>query len=326
LQQYKKFAIIVITLEISAERIDCMVVYSIVVPLYNEEEVIRESYKRLKAVMDDMSESYELVFVNDGSRDKTTEIARELAENDKNLRIISFSRNFGHQIAITAGMDAAVGQAVVVIDADLQDPPEVIPEMAAKWKEGWQVVYGKRGKREGETLFKKLTAKAFYRTINAMTDIEMPVDSGDFRLLDRKVIDVLKTLPEHNRYVRGLVTWVGFKQTFVEYTRHERFAGETKYPLRKMIKFASDGMVSFSHTPLKIGNLLGVLMFVGGLVLLIVMLAQFGSYSWVFLSLPGVLICNGLVLMYMSVQGQYLARMYDEAKNRPLYIIGEVIN
>ena len=304
-----------------------MVVYSVVVPLYNEEAVIRESYKRLKAVLDGMGEPYELIFVNDGSGDKTMEIARGLAENDKALRVIGFSRNFGHQIAITAGMDAAAGQAVVVIDSDLQDPPEVIPEMAAKWKEGWQVVYGKRGRRKGETLFKKLTAKAFYRIINAMTDIDMPVDTGDFRLIDRKVLNAMKTLPERNRYVRGLVTWVGFRQTSVEYTRHERFAGETKYPLRKMIKFASDGMVSFSHAPLKIGVFIGTLMIAAGLCLGIAMLIWFERlFSFAGLVAALGLTGNGIVLLCVGIQGQYLARMYDEAKGRPLYIIGEVIN
>lgn len=306
-----------------------MVNYSVIVPLYNEEEVIEESYRRLKSVMDEVGEDYELVFVNDGSRDGTMNKARELARNDSKMRIISFSRNFGHQIAITAGMDAARGQAIVVIDADLQDPPEVIPQMITKWKEGWQVVYGKRGKRKGETFFKKTTAKVFYRTINALTDIELPVDTGDFRLIDRRVCDAMKTLPERNRYVRGLVTWVGFKQTCVEYTREERFAGETKYPLKKMLRFAFDGIISFSQKPIKIGNCLGITTITAAIIV--------GAYqlvSWAIKSnvseiacwAAAILFVQGVILLCNGIQGAYLARMYDEAKGRPLYIIGEVIN
>lgn len=306
-----------------------MVIYSIIVPLFNEEEVIEESYRRLKSVMDGVDEDYELVFVNDGSRDGTMSKARELAKSDTKLKIISFSRNFGHQIAITAGMDAARGQAIVVIDADLQDPPEVIPQMIAKWKEGWQVVYGKRGKRKGETLFKKATAKMFYRTINALTDIELPVDTGDFRLIDRCVCDAMKTLPERNRYVRGLVTWVGFKQTFVEYTREERFAGETKYPFKKMLRFAFDGIISFSQRPIKIGNCLGITTIIASIII-----SVYQMISWVIKLDVSEIACwaavilfvQGLILLCNGIQGAYLARMYDEAKGRPLYIIGEVIN
>jgi len=306
-----------------------MVVYSIIVPLYNEDEVIEESYRRLKSVMDGVGEPYELMFVNDGSRDGTMDKARALAKLDKNLKIISFSRNFGHQIAITAGMDAARGQAIVVIDADLQDPPEIIPHMIEKWKEGWQVIYGRRGKRKGETFFKKFSAKLFYRTINAMTDIELPVDTGDFRLIDRSVCDAMKTLPERNRYVRGLVTWVGFRQTSVEYTREERFAGETKYPLKRMLRFAADGIVSFSQKPIKIGKIFGTITIIGSLAIGVYQLINWITKSsvnelacWAAI----VLLAQGLILLCMGIQGAYLARMYDEAKGRPLYIIGEVIN
>ena len=306
-----------------------MVTYSIVVPLYNEEEVVGEAYRRLKSVMDGIGEPYELIFVNDGSKDSTMDKARALAKQDSKMRIISFSRNFGHQVAITAGMDAARGQAVVVIDADLQDPPEVIPQMIEKWKEGWQVVYGRRAGRKGETLFKKLSAKLFYRTLNALTDIELPVDTGDFRLIDRSVCDALKTLPERNRYVRGLVTWVGFRQTFVEYTRQERFAGQTKYPLKKMLRFAADGMVSFSQRPIKIGKTLGITTISAS-----ILIGVYQLYSWATKSniseiacwAAAILFVQGLVLLCIGIQGAYLARMYDEAKGRPLYIIGEVIN
>ncbi|MFA6735720.1 MAG: glycosyltransferase family 2 protein, partial [Saccharofermentanales bacterium] len=211
-----------------------MVDYSVVVPLYNEEEVISETYRRLRKVMETLDGSYEVVMINDGSRDKTAAMAKEICASDSNFKLLNFSRNFGHQTAITAGMDHASGKAIIVIDADLQDPPEIIPEMIEKWKQGFEVVYGKRVSRKGETWFKKLTAKLFYRTLNKLTDVKIPTDVGDFRLIDRKVKDALLKVPEHNRYVRGLISWLGFRQTEVEFIREARFAGETKYPLRKM--------------------------------------------------------------------------------------------
>ncbi|GHV32286.1 glycosyl transferase family protein [Clostridia bacterium] len=297
--------------------------YSIVVPLYNEEEVILESYKRLKTVMDNVNEPYELVFVNDGSRDKTLEMARKLAENDKNLKIISFSRNFGHQIAVTAGLEHAVGEAVVVIDADLQDPPEVMPEMFAKWKEGWQVVYGQRLKRQGETLFKKATAKLFYRGLRALTEVEMPVDAGDFRLYDRAVVEAMKKMPEHNRYLRGMVSWLGFRQTSVSFTRQERFAGVTKYSLKKMINFAADGVTSFSQKPLKIGIFFGVFFCVSAVVIALLQLVfQSEIACWA----AAIIFIQGIVLICGGIQGAYMARVYDEVKNRPLYVVSEKIN
>jgi polyisoprenyl-phosphate glycosyltransferase len=220
---------------------------SIVVPVYNEEAVVLESYRRLKAVMAAQKDSYELIFVNDGSRDATCDILRNICALDPQARLIDFSRNFGHQTAITAGMNFACGQAVVVIDADLQDPPEVIPAMIAKWREGFDVVYGRRAVRKGETLFKRFTSAAFYRVLQKLTDVDIPVDTGDFRLIDRKVCDALKSVKERNRYIRGIISWLGFKQTAVEFVREERFAGETKYPLRKMIRFAFDAIASFSY-------------------------------------------------------------------------------
>ena len=303
--------------------------YSIVVPLYNEEEVITECHRRLTETMAQAGDSYELIFVNDGSRDKTMELAREIARKDKHVRIISFSRNFGHQTAITAGMDMASGNAVVVIDADLQDPPQVILEMIALWKQGYQVVYGRRSKRKGETAFKKVTAKLFYRTLNAMTDVSIPVDTGDFRLLDRKVVEALKTLPERNRYVRGLVSWVGFRQIAVEYVREERFAGETKYPLRKMLKFAGDALTSFSYKPLKLSIVLGGVLSFGCFIYLLVVL-----YMALFtdMTIPGwsssmviSLFFNGVVLIMLGIIGQYIGRIYDETKGRPIYIVGEMV-
>ena len=303
--------------------------YSIVVPLYNEEEVITECHRQLSEAMADCDGEYELIYVNDGSRDKTMAMAREIAVNDGHVKIISFSRNFGHQTAITAGMDKASGKAVVVIDADLQDPPRVILEMIAKWKEGYEVVYGKRTKRKGETVFKKATAKIFYRTLNSMTDVDIPADAGDFRLLDRKVIEALKTLPERSRYVRGLVSWVGYRQTAVEYVREERFAGETKYPLRKMLKFAADALTSFSQKPLKISMALGFLFSFASIVLFIVEILNaifkynvpVGTLSLFAL----LLLTNGIVLIMLGIIGQYIGRIYDEAKARPLYIIGETV-
>jgi len=303
--------------------------YSIVVPLYNEEEVIDECHRRLSDTMADCGGEYELIYVNDGSRDRTMELARVIAGQDSHVKIISFSRNFGHQTAITAGMNSASGKAVIVIDADLQDPPHVMLDMIAKWKEGFEVVYGKRIKRKGETITKKVTAKLFYRTLNALTDVEIPVDAGDFRLLDRKVIEALKALPERNRYVRGLVSWVGFRQTAVEYVRDERFAGETKYPMRKMLKFAADALTSFSYKPLKLSVFVGSLLSFFSFVYLLtaLCLALFTDKVmpvWVNLSVVS-LFFNGAVLIMLGIIGEYIGRIYDEAKSRPLYIIGETL-
>lgn len=301
--------------------------YSVVVPLYNEELVIQETYKRLKKVMDSTNESYEIIFVNDGSRDKTAELAKEICSQDKHIKFISFSRNFGHQLAITAGMDNSRGNAVVVIDADLQDPPEVMLKMIEKWKEGYEVVYGKRTKRKGETLFKKFTAKMFYRTLNSLTDVDIPVDTGDFRLIDRKVCDALKTVPERNRYVRGLISWLGFKQVGVEFVREERFAGETKYPLKKMIKFAIDAITSFSYKPLKMATYAGSI--ISGFSFLYLLFVLF-ERLFTSLTVPGwssiaalTLFFNGVTFIMLGIIGEYVGRIYDEAKGRPLYIIGE---
>ncbi len=301
--------------------------YSVVVPVYNEELVVIESYKRLKAVMDTTGEGYELIFVNDGSRDKTEEIIGGLCDQDSRVKLISFSRNFGHQTAITAGMDLSCGQAVVVIDADLQDPPEVILEMIEKWKEGYDVVYGQRISREGETAFKKLTAKLFYRLLKSMTNVDIPVDTGDFRLIDRKVCDVLSSLTEKNRYVRGLVSWVGFRQTAVRFHRQERFAGETKYPFRKMLKFAIDGITTFSYKPLRLATYLGfIVSFFSFIYLMVVIWLKLFAHQTVSgwaSTLSISLIFNGVVLMMLGIIGEYIGRIYDESKNRPLYVIRE---
>ncbi|MBQ7036264.1 MAG: glycosyltransferase family 2 protein [Clostridia bacterium] len=302
---------------------------SVVIPLYNEEEVLTETHARLSAVMRSVGEAYELIFVNDGSRDKTPEIAAGLCEKDPHARLISFSRNFGHQIAITAGMDYAVGDAVILIDADLQDPPELIPEMIKKWKEGYHVVYGKRIKRNGETAFKKFTAKLYYRFLRRMTDVNIPTDTGDFRLMDRKVCEAMKKLGERNRYVRGLVSWVGFRQYGLEYIREERFAGKTKYPLKKMLRLAMDGITSFSNKPLKLATYMGF--FLSGLsfIYLLVVLSQklFGyPTAWGWASLLAVqLFFNGVMLIMLGIIGTYIGRIYEESKGRPLYIVREEI-
>ena len=306
------------------------VVYSIIVPLYNEELVIYESYRRLKKVMDCANENYEIIFVNDGSRDKTRDKVEEICESDEKIKLINFSRNFGHQAAITAGMDLALGDAVVVIDADLQDPPEVILKMIEKWKEGYEVVYGKRIKREGETLFKKATAKMYYRLLKSMTSVDVPVDTGDFRLIDRKVCDALISLPEKNRYVRGLVSWVGYKQTCVEFTRQERFAGDTKYPLKKMIKFAFDGITSLSYKPLVIAGYFGGLTFFIGIITIVVAIVKDIFNKTKLIDFGMMISINmmmfGVMLGCIGIMGQYIGRIFDESKGRPIYIIDSTTN
>lgn len=304
-------------------------IYSIVVPVYNEEQVLAETYKRLKKVMDSTGEKYELLFVNDGSGDRSAVMIQEFCRRDQKVRLINFARNFGHQLAISAGMDYASGEAIVVIDADLQDPPEVILQMIEKWKAGCDVVYGKRVERKGETFFKKITAAVFYRLLRLMTDVDIPVDAGDFRLLDRKVCQEIKKMREKSRYIRGLVSWVGFRQETVEYVREERWAGETKYPLRKMIKFALDAVTSFSYKPLKLATYVGFVLSLGSFVYLIVVLYQKlfttnvvpGWASIVTINL----FFNGVILIILGIIGEYIGRIYDETKNRPLYIVKEKI-
>lgn len=304
---------------------------SVIVPMYNEEAVIPETYRRLNQVLTNFGESYEIVFINDGSRDKTGEMLSELCKSDYHVKLIDFARNFGHQVAITAGMDYAAGRCMVIIDGDLQDPPELIPDMVGLWRKGFDVVYGKRKTRQGETFFKKFTAKAFYRILQHMTDIDIPVDTGDFRLIDRRVCETLKQLPERSRYVRGLMSWVGFKQTAVEFERSERFAGETKYPLKKMLKLAMDGIMSFSYKPLRmatwIGSVISAVSFIYLVIVLIQKLffpqtAQSGWASLISVSL----FFNGIILLMLGIMGEYIGRIYDEAKGRPLYVISELKN
>ncbi|MBT2576325.1 glycosyltransferase family 2 protein [Bacillus sp. ISL-8] len=303
---------------------------SVVVPMYFEEEVAQECYNRLKSVMLQNNINYEFVFVNDGSTDRTMEILSEIAANDYRTKIVNFARNFGHQVAVTAGIAAAKGDAIVIIDADLQDPPEVIPELIAKWEEGYEVVYAKRKQRKGETWFKILTAKYFYKFLNYMSDIDIPKDTGDFRIIDRKVADVFNQMTERNRFIRGMMSWVGFRQAYVEYERDERFAGETKYPLKKMIKFASDGIIAFSTKPLRIVMSLGLLSVLISIAVLLYtitvkIIGNDTQTGWASI-MVAITFFSGIQLLGLGIVGQYIARIYDESKNRPIYIVKETIN
>lgn len=300
---------------------------SIIIPVFNEEEVLNELYKRLTTVMESTGEEYELVFIDDGSSDNTYPMLKELNKKDPRCKVLHFSRNFGHQIAITAGMDYCKGDAVVIIDADLQDPPELIPEMLQKWKEGAQIVHARRKKRKGESIFKKATAAIFYRTLKALTNVEIPVDVGDFRLMDKKVVQSLRSMRERNRFVRGLVSWTGYKQAEVSYVRDPRFAGTTKYPLKKMIRFALNGITSFSDKPLKIASLLGFLLSSAGfLYMLYVLYQKFFTtqvvQGWTTIVVL-ILVFNGFTLLSLGILGEYVGRIYEEIKQRPLYIIEE---
>jgi dolichol-phosphate mannosyltransferase len=303
---------------------------SVVVPMYYEEGVAEECYKRLSKVMVNNNYNYELVFINDGSKDKTLEILNRIAQMDKNVKIINFSRNFGHQIAVTAGVDAALGDAIVIIDADLQDPPELITDMIALWNQGYDVVYAKRKKRQGETWFKLKTAKYFYKFLNSMSDIEIPKDTGDFRLIDRKVADAFIAMPEKNRFIRGMISWVGFNQIAIEYVRDERFAGETKYPLKKMIKFAKDGIIAFSSKPLRMITTLGLFSVVLSFIVLVYsLLSKFigtnVTRGWTSLMVAITFFC-GVQMLSLGIVGEYISRIYDEIKGRPLYIVKDKIN
>jgi dolichol-phosphate mannosyltransferase len=303
------------------------ITYSIVAPIYNEKENLPELYRRVKEVMNSTGEPWELVLVDDGSTDGSTEIIRALASKDKCVRPVIFARNFGHQIAITAGWDYARGDAVVIIDADLQDPPEIILEMAKKWKEGNDVVYAVRAEREGESLFKLWTASLFYRLIYRITDVKIPLDTGDFRLMDRKVVNVLKKMRERHRFPRGMSAWVGFKQVGVQYKRAARKAGETKYPFRKMFRLALNAITSFSYFPLQVATYFGF--FSAGIAAIaipvVIYMRVTGSQAFFgqATTLIAVLFLGGVQLICVGILGEYIGRLYDEAKGRPLYIVRE---
>lgn len=301
---------------------------SVIVPCYNEERVLTATHERLSSVLHELAElNYELIFVNDGSADQTQQILVHLQRLDPHVRVLLLSRNFGHQIAVTAGLEQAAGDAVVIIDADLQDPPEVIPEMVRLWREGNDVVYGLRREREGESRFKLWTAKAFYRLINRLSDTKMPLDTGDFRLLDRKVVEVIKTMPERARFLRGMVSWAGFRQTSITYDRAARQAGESKYPLAKMLNFAMDGIISFSLVPLKLAvwtGFLAICIAVLGIIVAIAdrLLHRDLPRGWASLFVA-VLFIGGVQLVSLGIIGEYLGRIYTEVKHRPLYVVQE---
>lgn len=302
---------------------------SLIVPVFNEEEVLPVSYARMSAAMQALTGyDYEIIYVNDGSRDGTMKQLRAIAKEHKEVRVISFSRNFGHQLAVTAGMDNARGDALIIIDADLQDPPEVIAELVKAWENGADIAYGKRLKREGETVFKKLTAFCYYRLLNAMSAYPIPLDTGDFRLLNKKVADVFLKMREHNRFLRGMSGWMGFDAVPVEYVRHERQAGKTKYTLKKMLRLAFDGILGFSYKPMSLalyaGAALGVTGMLG-LIALIIIAATIGCAPWLW-AVDGLVLINALTLAAIGVQGAYLNRIYDEVRGRPLYIAAETIN
>jgi polyisoprenyl-phosphate glycosyltransferase len=303
------------------------ITYSIIAPIYNEIENLPELYRRVRDVMDVAGKPWELILVDDGSTDGSTDKIRELAKADKHVCPIIFARNFGHQAAITAGWDYARGEAVVIIDADLQDPPEVILQLAEKWQEGYEVVYAVRAEREGETWFKKFTAAMFYRLIYSITDVKIPVDVGDFRLMDRKVVDVLKLMKERHRFPRGMSAWVGFKQVGVEYKRAARTAGVTKYPFRKMFKLAVNAITGFSYFPLQVATFFGFLS--AGISILaipvvaILRLAGSHFFEGQTTTLISVLFLGGVQLISLGILGEYVGRLYDEAKGRPLYIVRE---
>jgi dolichol-phosphate mannosyltransferase len=301
--------------------------YSIIAPIFNEIDNIQALYTRVTEVMESTGEPWEFVLVDDGSTDGSTSAILDLTRKDNKVVPVIFARNFGHQIAVTAGLDHSRGEAVIIIDADLQDPPEVILDLIVKWKEGFEVVYAVRSKREGETWFKLVTASAFYRLIQRITDVNLPMDSGDFRLLDRKVVRVMGQMREKHRFLRGMSVWVGFRQTGVEYERAERYAGETKYPLKKMFRLASDAITGFSYFPLQLATYLGFVaagigfLFLVGMVILRLAGSQFLAGQAA--TLIAVLFLGGVQLISLGMVGEYIGRLYDEAKGRPLYIVRE---
>ena len=305
---------------------------SVIIPMYYEEEVVEECYNKMKKVLLNLENyEHEIICVNDGSKDKTLKILEEIAKKDESLKVISFSRNFGHQPAVTAGLKYATGDCIVIIDADLQDPPELIPQMVKLLEEGNEVVYGKRKTREGESIFKLFTAKMFYKTLNVLSDVDIPKDTGDFRLVDRKVVDVLNSMPEHNKFLRGLWGWIGFRQIPFEYERKERFAGKTKYPLRRMLKLASDGIIGFSTKPLRLVGALGIISIIISIVILIYSIISYMyglnnlTAGWTSIMVT-VTLFSGVQLLSIWIMSEYIGRIYDETKKRPQYIIDRKIN
>jgi polyisoprenyl-phosphate glycosyltransferase len=307
-----------------------MPMYSLVVPAYNEEGVIPELVSRLTQVMDSLDGEAEAIIVDDGSRDRTYDLLVEAVRREPRLRLVKLSRNFGHQMALTAGVDVSSGDAVIVLDADLQDPPEVILDLAARWREGYDVVYAVRDIRAGDTRFKRATAAAFYRAFNRISEVKVPLDVGDFRLVDRRALDVFTRMRESNRFVRGMFSWIGLRQTGVLYQRHERFAGETKYPLRKMLRFAATGVISFSAAPLRVALNLGFFVsfvaFALAIWSVVVKLAGFYHVpGWTSIVIMTAMI-GGIQLIVLGVIGEYIGSIHEEVKRRPLYVIGDLAN
>ena len=310
-----------------AKQNDPKPVFSVVAPVFNEIGSVEEFYKTVDSVMQPLKQPWELVFVDDGSTDGSTGKIRELAAKDAYIKPVIFARNFGHQIAVTAGLDYSRGDAVIIIDADLQDPPAVMLDLIAKWKEGYEVVYAVRRKREGESWFKIVTASLFYRLIFRITDVKIPLDTGDFRLIDRKVVDVMGQMRERHRFLRGMAAWVGFRQVGVEYDRKERFAGKTKYPFSKMLKLAFNAITSFSYFPLQVATYLGFIC-AGFSILAIPVVAYLRLSNQAALlgqatTLIAVLLLGGVQLITLGILGEYIGRIYDEAKGRPLYVVSE---
>jgi dolichol-phosphate mannosyltransferase len=303
---------------------------SIVVPCFNEEAVIGECHTRLSGVLRTLGMIYEIVYVDDGSKDSTLRKLQSIYESDANVAVVELSRNFGHQTAVTAGLDVARGEAVVIFDADLQDPPELIAEMIEIWRQGYEVVYGVRDSREGESGFKVWTAKTFYRLINKMSDVEIPIDAGDFRLLDRAAVDAMKRMPERNRLLRGMCSWIGFRQYGLRYARAARFAGTTKYPLRKMIHLALDGIASFSTVPLRLLSVLGLISSALAIFgILYALIVRLFTHDWVpgwTITFIGILFVGGVQMISLGILGEYVGRIYDEAKQRPLYFARNVLH
>lgn len=300
---------------------------TVIIPIYNEEDNIQLLYDRLLSVMQSMQVTYEFIFINDGSRDRSIFLLKDLAKAHSEVKFINFSRNFGHQIAVTAGLDRAKGEAVVIIDADLQDPPELIAEMYAKMSEGYEVVYARRRSRKGESAMKKWTAKTFYRILSSITSVDIPVDTGDFRIMHRRIVDELKNMPEQHKYLRGQISWIGFNQTYVEYDREQRFAGETGYTYRKMLQFALDGITGFSDVPLKIVTYFGFIVTAFAfIVLAYVLLSRFIWEDYVqgwASTMITILFLGGIQMIAIGIIGEYLSRMNANIRQRPLYIVRE---